>query len=174
MNQKRLSLKDIIFISVIALLTISCAVMGVFLIYHQTVKDEQVDLFQEYYNSHVETYRVENANYSQGQIIFIGDSITDLYHLDDYYADLDKAVYNRGIGGDTTQGVIDRLQVSLYDLKPSEVVLMVGINDLNSGKSNEYVISHYQTILDSMKVNLPTTKVFAMSILPMSDLLSPC
>ena len=165
---KKLSLKDAVFIIVTSILTLSCIGMGVFLIVNREVK-EQTNFFQEYYDQHVETYRVENNNFSQGQIVFIGDSITDLYHLDDYYSDLNKAAYNRGIGGDTTQGVIDRLQVSLYDIKPSEIVLMIGINDINGGRSDEYVISNYQTILDDIKTNLPDTKVFTMSILPIND-----
>ena len=172
MEKKRFSFKDIIFIIVTTLLTATCAVMGVYLIYHKTVEKSYKNYFEQYYNEHVQTYKVENANFSKGQIIFIGDSITDLYHLDDYYADLDKASYNRGIGGDTTQGVINRLQVSLYDLEPSEIVLMIGINDINGGKSNDYVINNYKTILDGIKSKLPTTKVFTMSILPVNDLLN--
>ena len=62
--------------------------------------------------------------------MFVGDSITDLYVLDDHYADLPQAVYNRGIGGDTTAGVLARLQVSVLDLQPDVVVLMIGTNDL--------------------------------------------
>ena len=172
MNKKRLAIKDIVFISVTTLLTATCAVMGVFLIYNKAIKEPSINAFEKYYNDHVSTYGVENANFSKGQIVFIGDSITDLYHLDDYYADLDKAVYNRGIGGDTTTGVINRLKVSLYDIAPSEIVLMIGINDINGGVSKEKIVTNYGIILDGIKTNLPTTKVFTMSILPMNDLLS--
>ena len=172
---KKLSVKDKVFISVTSLLTVSCLVLGAFLVNANVKKkaqQEQVTYMQQYYNNHVFAYGVENANLSKGQIVFIGDSITDLYHLDDYYADLDKACYNRGIGGDRTDGVIDRLQVSLYDLEPSEVVLMIGINDLNSGRTVEEVTSLYQAILNGIKEHLPSSKVFTMSILPMNDLLA--
>ena len=168
---KKLTVKDIVFISVTSLLVVSCAVMGAFLVNKNHTK-KQEDYFQQYYNNHVAAYSVENTYFSKGQIVFIGDSITDLYHLDDYYADLDKACYNRGIGGDRTDGVIDRLQVSLYDLEPSEVVLMIGINDLNSGRTVEEVTSLYQAILIGIKEHLPFSKVFTMSILPMNDLLA--
>ena len=49
---------------------------------------------------------------------------------------------------------------------------MIGINDLNSGRTVEEVSSFYKTILDGIKSNLATSKVFTMSILPMNDLLS--
>ena len=171
MEKKRFSIKDIIFILTTSLLTVTVIIMGVFLIINNKNNKNQ-NWFQTYYDQHVQTYAVENANFSQGQIIFIGDSITDLYHLDDYYGDLDKAVYNRGIGGDTTDGVIKRLKVSLYDLHPSEIVLMIGINDLNGGKTVEQVTNNYQFILNDIKTTLPTTKVFTMSIISMSDLMS--
>ena len=166
--KKRLPIVDIFYIATISILVAACAIMGVFL----GLSKKGNNAFKSYYDQHVETYQVENANFSKGQIIFIGDSITDLYHLDDYYGDLDKAVYNRGIGGDTTDGVIKRLKVSLYDLHPSEIVLMIGINDLNGGKTVEQVTNNYQFILNDIKTTLPTTKVFTMSIISMSDLMS--
>ena len=168
---KKLSIKDIVYIAVTSLLTISCEAMGAVLITQKAIKKGEEDA-RSYYEKKVDAYAVQNANYSKGQIVFIGDSITDLYHLDDYYADLDKACYNRGIGGDRTDGVIDRLKVSLYDLEPSEVVLMIGINDLNSGRTVEEVSSLYKVILDGIKVNLPSSKIFTMSVLPMNDMLS--
>ena len=71
--------------------------------------------FEAYYNRKCLAYSVENANYSKEQIVFIGDSITDLYTLDSYYS-LTLATYNRGIGGDTTEGVLKRLDVSLSSI----------------------------------------------------------
>lgn len=158
--------KDIAFITIIILLLITSLTLGILLASYPKVK-KNISVMEQYYNEHVEAYRVENANLSKGQIVFIGDSITDLYHLDDYYADIDKAAYNRGIGGDTTSGVIKRMKVSLYDIAPSEIVLMIGINDINGGKSSEYILNNYKFILDDIKTNLPSSKVFTMSILPM-------
>ena len=159
--------KDFVFISIIVFLLITSLALGISLAINFTNKNK-INGFQQYYNEHVSTFRVENANLSKGQIVFIGDSITDLYHLDDYYTDLDKATYNRGIGGDVTSGVIKRLQVSLYDIEPSEIVLMIGINDINGGISKQKILDNYQFILNDIKIHLPSAKLFAMSILPLS------
>lgn len=161
-NKRRLKLKDIIYIITTTLLVAGLATSIVFL----TIRAQQHDDEESYYTQKIEMFSRENANFSHGQIVFIGDSITDLYHLDDYYADLDKAVYNRGIGGDTTQGVIDRLHVSLYEIKPTKVVLMIGINDINGFKSTDYIVDNYETILSKIQKNLPTTEVYTMSITP--------
>ena len=161
-KRKRLSTKGIVLIVVISFLITCMAVVGVAAVIINNRKSQT----SEYYNQKVAAFKEENANFSKGQIVFIGDSITDLYHLDDYYADLDKATYNRGIGGDTTQGVIDRLQVSLYGIAPSEIVLMIGTNDVNWRVSNDQIVKNYKYILDDIKTNLPEAKLFVMSIIP--------
>ena len=164
LKQKRFTIKDIIYLCIIFLLTAGMVVMAVFLFAKKKQEDQA-----SYYDKKVAAFAVENANYSKGQIVFIGDSITDLCHLDNYYQDLPKKAYNRGIGGDVTDGVYRRLQVSLYDIEPSEIVLMIGINDINLGKSTDEIVTNYKNILDDIKVHLPTTKLFAMSILPMNE-----
>ena len=125
--------------------------------------------FESYYDSKVAAFRAENANFSKDQIVFIGDSITDLYHLNDYYSDLDKATYNRGIGGDTTSGVLKRLDVSLYDIEPSKIVLMIGINDINGYIAESEIVSNYTKILDGIKEHLPTAELYSMSVLPVNS-----
>jgi len=76
------------------------------------------------------------------------------------------AVYNRGIGGDTTDGVLGRLKVSLFDIKPSKVVLMIGTNDIDGGRNNDEILSNYRQILQQISINLPDAEVFCISIIP--------
>ena len=89
--------------------------------------------------------------------------------MDNYYTDLSLATYNRGIGGDTTLGVLKRLDVSLFDITPSKIVLMIGINDINGGRTNQEVFDSYKEILNKIKENLPTTQVYCMSLIPICD-----
>lgn len=163
-KQKRFTIKDIIYLSIIFLLTAGMVTMAVFLLTKKKQEDQS-----SYYDKKVAAFAVENANYSKGQIVFIGDSITDLCPLDNYYQDLPKKTYNRGIGGDTTDGLYRRLKVSLYDIEPSEIVLMIGINDLNLGKPIDEIVQNYENILSDIKVHLPSTKLIAMSIMPMNE-----
>ncbi len=164
----RLNKRDFVFIFIIIFLLINSITLGVSLAIRMN-SNKKTSYLEQYYNEHVSTFRVENANLSKGQIVFLGDSITDLYHLDDYYTDLDKAAYNRGIGGDTTAGVKKRLQVSLYDIEPSEIVLMIGINDINGNISKQKILDNYQYIANDIKAHLPSSKLFMMSILPLGS-----
>ena len=165
MNQfmkTKLGKKDAIYLSVIAVLVIAVIVVGLAL----GIEPKEENFFKVYYDNKCESYGIQNYNLSKGQIIFIGDSITDLCPLDDYYFDLPLACYNRGIGGDTTEGVLDRLQVSIFDLMPSKVVLMIGTNDVNGGKSEEYIVNNYAKIVKEIKEGVPNVELYCMSIIP--------
>lgn len=121
---------------------------------------------QLYYDLKCQSYATQNTNLAKGQIVFIGDSITDLYVLDDHYADLSLATYNRGIGGDMTQGVLDRLQVSVTDIAPAYVVLMIGTNDVDWGVPADTIVENYEKILDALYAALPDVQLYCMSIIP--------
>lgn len=125
--------------------------------------------FQIYHENKKLAYAVENTNYAKGQIVFIGDSITDLYVLDDHYADLPLATYNRGIGGDTTKGVLNRLQVSAFDIAPAAIVLMIGTNDINAGEENSAIVQRYGQIIDEIYAALPDVKLYCMSVIPQNE-----
>ena len=161
---KKISVKDIIYISTTVLLVGGLVTTCVLL----NVKKNQ-EVSQDYYDKKVAQFTMENGNFSKGQIVFIGDSITDLYHLDDYYQDLSLRTYNRGIGGDVTGMLLKRIQVSLYDLEPTKVVLMIGINDINGGVSTDTILENYDNILKGIKTKLPSAKVYTMSILPINS-----
>ena len=133
-------------------------------------KNKQVA--SDYYNKKCAAFEMQNYNSAIGQIVFIGDSITDGFVLDNYYAGYPLATYNRGIGGDSTAGVLKRLNVSAFDLAPTKIVLMIGINDINGGLSKTTIVKNYEEILSRISENLPSTEVYCMSILPVNETLN--
>ena len=122
--------------------------------------------FEKYYHMKTEAFAVNNLNASHGQIVFIGDSITDLCPLDDYYSELPLAAYNRGIGGDTTSGVLKRLDISVIDIRPSKVVILIGANDINGGVSEKDILENHKKILNEITEKLPETEIYLMSLIP--------
>ena len=115
-----------------------------------------------YYDAKIVLYEQENERYADGEVdvAFIGDSLTDGYDLQRYYPQYVTA--NRGIGGDTTFGVQDRLQVSRYDLQPKVVVMLIGANNFST------MLENYEEILISMKENLPNSQIVLLSLTAMS------
>lgn len=92
-------------------------------------------------------------------VVFIGDSITDGAEWQDLFPALKIA--NRGIDGDRTDGVLNRLE-SIYSTSSSSAFIMIGINDFSSGMSVEEVFDNYKAILNKlaakkMKVYIQST-----------------
>ena len=86
----------------------------------------------DYYATKIAMYAEENEKYDdyEVEVAFLGDSLTDGYDVAHYYPQFVTA--NRGIGGDTTFGLEDRMQVSVYDLKPKVVVMLIGANNMET------------------------------------------
>ena len=63
-------------------------------------------------------------------VVMLGDSLTDGAEWQEIFPD--QAIVNRGIDGDTADGVLERLD-GVLALRPQLVVLMIGINDLTDG-----------------------------------------
>lgn len=124
-------------------------------------EEERQALVRAYYDAKLEQYARENAEYEDYEVdvAFIGDSLTDGYDLAQYYPQYVTA--NRGIGGDTTFGVEERLQVSLFDLKPKVVVMLIGANNMDT------MLQNYESILQRLQENLPESKIVILSLTAM-------
>src|SRR5205823_5990935 len=80
----------------------------------------------------------------ENRVIFFGDSITDLWKLDEYFRD--KPYINRGIGGQTTPQMLVRFRQDAINLQPRVVVILAGTNDIagNTGPMLlEDIEAHY-------------------------------
>jgi len=100
------------------------------------------------------------------EIVFVGDSITFGGNWHEWFP-YTNAV-NRGIGGDTTQMVLDRFH-QVTSLKPKKLFLMIGVNDLNSRLGADHAIANYKILFDLIDKELPETKVYVQSVLPVND-----
>lgn len=96
-------------------------------------------------------------------IYFVGDSITDYAELQELLRS--QRVKNRGISGDTTAGVLARLD-EIAAARPAKVFILIGINNLQFGVSAQKTIEEYGEIIDALLVAEPTTHVYLQSVLP--------
>lgn len=102
----------------------------------------------------------------KGEIIFLGDSITDGAEWGELTQNL--LCKNRGISGDNTAGVYYRLD-EVTESKPVKIFIMIGVNDLASGLTVENIMINYSKIIDVIKKQTPETAVFIQSVLPVND-----
>lgn len=89
--------------------------------------------------------------------VFIGDSITHYWELNNYFHSSDKLIVNRGIGGDTTTYLKERFFVDVIQLKPKYCVMGIGINDsidLEGDYWKRLEPKSYNDVLDLAKNNI--------------------
>jgi lysophospholipase L1-like esterase len=102
----------------------------------------------------------------RGAIVFLGDSITESLDLAHSFPGLKVA--NRGIAGDTTRGMLCRLQDNVLDLQPKAIVLLGGINDLFHAPQGtpETVASNVRSMLEQIRATNPDTQLLVCEIFP--------
>ncbi|QTE67052.1 hypothetical protein JNO48_07410 [Clostridiales bacterium] len=102
-------------------------------------------------------------NEKDTDIIFAGDSITNRGRFNEFFAESD--LLNRGIDGDTTEGLLNRLD-EILSHNPRKIFLMIGINDLIRDIPYERTIQNYRMIIEQILLELPECRIYIQSILP--------
>ncbi len=99
------------------------------------------------------------------RVVFLGDSITDAWRLNEYFTGRDFV--NRGIGGQTTLQMLARFRQDVAALNPKAVVILGGTNDIEAGISANQIEDNLAMMGDLAKAR-GIKPIFA-SILPVSD-----
>ncbi|MFB8791185.1 MAG: GDSL-type esterase/lipase family protein [Potamolinea sp.] len=110
-----------------------------------------------------------NLTNTDPEIIFLGDSITDYCEWSELFGN--HKIKNRGISGDRTDGILNRLD-EILQAQPQKIFLMVGINDLIQGREICKIFTNYKIIVLKIKHKLPDTKLFIQSVLPINNLIT--
>jgi lysophospholipase L1-like esterase len=101
----------------------------------------------------------------KGKILFLGNSITQ---GGDWKKLLkDTTVINRGIGGDVTFGILNRLH-EVIQREPRKLFLLIGINDISKNIPDEVIMENIFSIVSKIKTQSPKTEIFVQSVLPVN------
>ena len=103
---------------------------------------------------------------TKNEIIFLGNSITDGSEWVELLQN--QKAKNRGISGDTSEGVLNRLS-QVTRVEPSKVFLLIGINDLAKNISPDTIYVNICKIVSILRTKSPKTKVYVQSILPVNN-----
>jgi len=98
------------------------------------------------------------------RVVFLGDSITDLWRFNEYFSGRD--FINRGIGGQTTIQMLGRFLEDVAGTHPKAVVVLGGTNDIARGISPQAIEDNLTMIGDLSKAR-GIKAVFA-SLLPVN------
>lgn len=101
-------------------------------------------------------------------IVMLGNSLTENGKDWAERVGVDLKVVNRGIIGDNTIGMRERLcQITPH--RPRAIFLMAGVNDMSGGITAEEVAARVIDLIDTIRAQAPQTQLFVQSMLPINE-----
>lgn len=107
-----------------------------------------------------------------GRVLFLGDSITEGGLWGDLFPDL--ATSNRGIGGEATYDLLERVDATLN--APVAVSLMIGTNDLHGPRrfrDIDQVAARHEEIVRRIRDRAPDATLLVNPVLPRTAYFAP-
>jgi lysophospholipase L1-like esterase len=110
----------------------------------------------------------EHARRDEGAVVFVGDSITQGWGEDLGGSFPGLKVANRGIDGDTSRGVLIRLDGDVLALHPRAVVLLIGTNDIEEQAAPETIAGNVKLIVAALEASGPKLPIMLCKVFPSS------
>jgi lysophospholipase L1-like esterase len=124
------------------------------------------DWFQQLWSER-RTAWASQVKEDQGALVFLGDSITQGWgDVGSSFPGVKTA--NRGISGDTSRGVLIRLQEDVVALNPSGVVLLIGTNDIELKADPAVIAGNVKQIIAALRQHNPAMPVILCEVFPSS------
>lgn len=136
-----------------------------FLKFHQEqmLRDQQEKL---------ERFRILNQNAKKGEILFTGSSLMEQFPVNELLMTrgMSQVVYNRGIGGFTTEDMLRNMEEMVFALKPRKIFINIGTNDIGSqGYRLEKLMENYGKIISQIRERLPEAEIYMMAYYPVNE-----
>lgn len=120
----------------------------------------------------VKNYRILNRTAKKGAILFTGSSLMEQFPICELArsAGIDRLIYNRGIGGYTTDDFLREIDTVLLDLAPERVFINIGTNDMTDrvygARWMDHLEANYEKILQIAKAGIPKAMLYCMAYYP--------
>ena len=136
-----------------------------FLKFHQEqmLRDQQDKL---------ERFRILNQNAKKGEILFTGPSLMEQFPVNELLMTrgMRQVVYNRGIGGFTTEDMLRNMEEMVFAVKPRKIFINIGTNDIGSqGYRLEKLMENYGKIITQIRERLPEAEIYMMAYYPVNE-----
>lgn len=134
--------------------------------------DKKADADNSYYGTRVSLFR-SLAKPEGDVIVMLGASIVEGGLWNELFPF--SPVYNRGISGDSTKGILARLD-DVKAMDPEKIFLQVGRNDMG-GKENIDVAAcwaSYEKLIKQIKKDCPDADLYVQSVFPVGRQVEYC
>lgn len=120
--------------------------------------------------THLNEKMVQNEVFDN--VVMIGDSIVELYNTQEQFGNVntlngERIVLNRGISGDTSDKMLERLDKNALIIKPSTLFILVGTNDVGRGIDNRSIINNIKSAVIKAK-NSGVDNIVVESVYPVN------
>jgi lysophospholipase L1-like esterase len=136
--------------------------------FNTTISAQQKDWDSTYrpglYGFKVDLYK--SYPHARTDIVFLGNSITDRVDWNELLCM--NTVHNRGISGDITFGVLQRLD-EVIDGHPAKVFILIGINDISRNIPDSVILLNHRRIIERIKKGSPETKIYLQTLMPVNN-----
>ena len=173
-KELKIDFKKIVFAFLIVLVIVLVVVLGSLLQVNTMKsdiknKDNKTNEKQEVVEEDKDKETKKNDNSIDENIVFVGDSLTTNYDIDEYF---DNIHYVKvGNEDSTTESVFKNLKEYVYIYNPSKVILEIGSNDIES-LDNESIIDNITDIIKEIKKNRPFARIYIESVYPVNGKIS--
>lgn len=137
----------------------------------EPAKVDWAALFKIHWQNRVKAFNEQNETLKN--VVLLGDSITEGFECGKYFPG--RRILNRGIGADVIgnampaddpRGVLQRLNNSVFECAATDLFILIGINDLNTGRSVADMEAGYRELLKRIREREPGLKIHVQSVLP--------
>ena len=138
----------------------------------QKLREEGEKRFRKEKAMKARNYRALNRLAQTGGILFTGSSLMEQFPVTEMCmsAGIPGPVYNRGIGGTTTDDFLREIDAVLLDPAPARVFINISTNDMTDRIRGsgwmDHLVSNYEKILTIARERLPETEVYVMAFYP--------
>ena len=148
--------------------------MGLLLSMVVTAAVAQGRKYTDHYYERVAQFEAE-APICENDIVFLGNSLTEGGNWSEFFAATQSrlqkkggAIRNRGIIGDTAEGIADRLD-EITGGKPKKIFLLCGVNDISHDLTLDQIAGRIENLVSRIRSESPKTRLYLQSILPFNE-----
>lgn len=140
------------------------------------IPKEMIEQFEQEKRNKVARLKDLNRYIKKGQILFTGSSLMEHFPIEEFRMsmNIEPLIYNRGIGGFTTDEFLENIDTMLLNPEPSKVFINIGTNDISErfnqdGKWLDHLTLNYNQILKQLKDTLPECEVYVLAYYPANE-----
>lgn len=135
-------------------------------------KEKVIQFMLAQQQERIDKLKILNQSVIKGQILFTGSSLMEQFPINELLMtnNIKKIIYNRGVGGFTTEDMLRNMETMVFAIEPSKIFINIGTNDIASPDySVGKLLNNYEKILQQIKKRLSKTEVFVMAYYPVNE-----